>query len=54
VTSLSGVYSGHSQFRCYGTSMSAPPSTADIRQGNGYVSFVPTTDLFVARFMGTK
>ena len=24
--------------------MSAPPSTADIRQGNGYVSFVPITD----------
>jgi hypothetical protein len=33
------LFAGHN--RCYGTSMSAPPSTADIRQGNGYVSFVP-------------
>src|ERR1700716_1915170 len=24
--------------------MSAPPSTADIRQGNGYVSFVPENE----------
>src|SRR5450830_1755800 len=30
VTSLSGVYTLRTQIRCYGTSMSAVPSTADI------------------------